>query len=165
MARGAVNTRPNISRMRSASTCCARWTRSSSTRPPLQEAISKPTRENLVLIHIDEEATRASNADATGGEPIFSERQGRGPGHLGHLWLHGRHVAWHWAMSGPATAEPGDEVEVMVLGQPHKARILHRAALSIPKAKNSAPDRPGAEDLPGALLTCAPGVLLSLSAP
>ena len=23
------------------------------------------------------------------------------------------------------TAEPGDEVEVMVLGQPHKARILH----------------------------------------
>ena len=27
-------------------------------------------RENLVLIHIDEDAVTASNADATGGEPI-----------------------------------------------------------------------------------------------
>ncbi|SLN13448.1 4-methylaminobutanoate oxidase (formaldehyde-forming) [Roseovarius litorisediminis] len=89
-----------------------------------QEAMSKPTRENLVLIHIDEDAVNASNADATGGEPIFKNGKGIGRVTSGtYGYTVGMSLALGYVRTG--TAAPGDEVEVMVLGQPHKARILH----------------------------------------
>ncbi|WP_299842569.1 FAD-dependent oxidoreductase [uncultured Roseovarius sp.] len=88
-----------------------------------EKALAKPTRENLVLIHIDEEATKASNADATGGEPIFKDGKGIGRVTSGtYGYTVGMSLALGYVRTG--TAEPGDEVEVMVLGQPHKARIL-----------------------------------------
>jgi dimethylglycine dehydrogenase len=87
------------------------------------EAMSKPTRENLVLIHINEEAVNASNADATGGEPIFKDGKGIGRVTSG---TYGYSVGMSLALGFVKDAVPGDEVEVMVLGKPHKATILHQ---------------------------------------
>jgi dimethylglycine dehydrogenase len=56
---------------------CARWTRSSCTRRRPLRPGARP-REELVLLHLDEADTAASNADATGGEPIFRDGQGVG---------------------------------------------------------------------------------------
>ena len=42
------------------------------------ETMAKPAREKLVLLAIDEGDVTASNADATGGEPIFKDGQGVG---------------------------------------------------------------------------------------
>src|SRR5699024_1291436 len=49
-------------------------------RAAASEVLSKPKREELVLLHLDEEAVTRSNADATGGEPIF--RNGKGIGRI-----------------------------------------------------------------------------------
>lgn len=93
-------------------------------KPATAQAMSKPTRENLVLIHIDEEAVTASNADATGGEPIFKDGKGIGRVTSGtYGYSVGMSLALGYVRSGEAA--PGDAVEVMVLGRPHKARILH----------------------------------------
>ncbi|MEQ9246115.1 MAG: glycine cleavage T C-terminal barrel domain-containing protein, partial [Nitratireductor sp.] len=65
----------------------------------------------------------ASNADATGGEPIFKDGKGIGRVTSGtYGYTVGMSLALGYIKSG--TAAPGDEVEVMVLGQPHKGRIL-----------------------------------------
>ncbi|QGX98133.1 FAD-dependent oxidoreductase [Roseovarius faecimaris] len=88
------------------------------------EQMAKDPREILVLMHIDEAAVTASNADATGGEPIF--RDGKGVGRVTsgtYGYTVGMSLALGYVKYG--LAAPGDEVEVMVLGQPHKARILH----------------------------------------
>ena len=78
---------------------------------------------NCSLVHIDEEAVTASNADATGGEPIFKDGKGIGRVTSGtYGYTVGMSLALGYIKSG--TAAPGDEVEVMVLGQPHKGRIL-----------------------------------------
>ena len=88
-----------------------------------QKVMAEPTRETLVLVHIDEAAVTASNADATGGEPIFKDGKGIGRVTSGtYGYTVGMSLALGYIKSG--TAEPGDEVEVMVLGQPHKGRIL-----------------------------------------
>ncbi|WGW02781.1 GcvT family protein [Tropicibacter oceani] len=82
-----------------------------------------PPRENLVILHLDEEAVKASNADASGGEPIFHEGQGVGRVTSGgYGYSVGKSLALGYIKSG--TAKPGDDVTVMVLGRPHKARIL-----------------------------------------
>ncbi|MEM6376124.1 MAG: aminomethyltransferase family protein, partial [Pseudomonadota bacterium] len=89
-----------------------------------QEAMTQPPRERLVLIHIDEDAVQASGADATGGEPI---RFGGTP--VGRVtsgtygYTVGKSLALGYVKAGSAV--PGDQVEVMVLGQPHKGHILH----------------------------------------
>jgi dimethylglycine dehydrogenase len=86
--------------------------------------MAKDPREILVLMHIDEAAVTASNADATGGEPIFRNGEGIGRVTSGtYGYTVGMSLALGYVKYGKA--EPGDEVEVMVLGQPHKARILH----------------------------------------
>src|SRR6056297_3192899 len=90
----------------------------------LEEVLEKTPREDLVLIHIDEAAVTASNADATGGEPIFCKGKPVGRVTSGtYGYSVGMSLALGYVRHGAAT--PGDEVEVMVLGQPHKARILH----------------------------------------
>ncbi|WP_300533383.1 FAD-dependent oxidoreductase [uncultured Mameliella sp.] len=89
----------------------------------LQGVIDKLAREELVVLALDEEAVTASNADATGGEPIF--RDGQGIGRVtsgGYGYSVGRSLALGYVKAG--TAAPGDRVEVMVLGRPHGAEIL-----------------------------------------
>ena len=88
----------------------------------VSEVMSRPARERLVILALDEAQTRASNADATGGEPIFKD--GRGIGRV-TSGAYGYSVGMSLALGFVAGAEAGDEVDVMVLGQQHKARILH----------------------------------------
>jgi dimethylglycine dehydrogenase len=74
-------------------------------------------REQLVLLHLHEDDVTASNADATGGEPIF--RNGEGIGRV-TSGAYGYSVGMSLALGFVKDAEPGDEVDVMVLGRPHK---------------------------------------------
>ncbi|WP_295316920.1 FAD-dependent oxidoreductase [Roseobacter sp.] len=86
------------------------------------ETLARAPREMLVLMELDADQTDASDADATGGEPVF--RNGRGIGRV-TSGAYGYSVGKSLALGYVKDAAPGDEVVVMVLGQPHKARILH----------------------------------------
>ncbi len=82
-----------------------------------------PARERLSIFEV--EATL--DADATGGEPIFLP-DGRGVGRVtsgAFGYSVGKSLALGYAKAG--TAEPGDEVEIFILGKPHKARLLPEA--------------------------------------
>lgn len=92
-------------------------------RAALAEVLDRPARERLVLLHVDEDETRASHADATGGEPIFRDGQGIGRVTSGG---YGHGVGMSLAMGYVTDAAAGDAVEVMILGRPHKAVILER---------------------------------------
>ena len=81
----------------------------------LQEVLAKPPREQMVLLHLDEAAVTAPNADATGGEPVFKDGKGVGRVTSG---TYGYSVDMSLALAMVKDAAPGDEVEVMVLGQP-----------------------------------------------
>ncbi|MFD0858380.1 GcvT family protein [Roseovarius aquimarinus] len=84
-------------------------------------AMEKDARETLVLLHLSEEDTAASNADATGGEPIFKDGKGIGRVTSGS---YGYSVGMSLALGYVKGAQAGDAVEVMVLGRPHRAVIL-----------------------------------------
>ncbi|CUH45432.1 GcvT family protein [Ruegeria atlantica] len=86
-----------------------------------EAVLANLAREQLVLLHLDEADTSASNADATGGEPIFKNGQGIGRVTSG---AYGYSVGMSLALGFVTDAKAGDEVEVMVLGHPHKATIL-----------------------------------------
>ncbi len=89
----------------------------------LLRVVDNPAREALVLLALDEADVTASNADATGGEPIF--RDGTGIGRVtsgGYGYSVGQSLALGYIRAG--TAQAGDAVAVMVLGRPHRARIL-----------------------------------------
>ncbi|MDW3221358.1 MAG: FAD-dependent oxidoreductase [Paracoccaceae bacterium] len=86
------------------------------------ETLAKEAREHLVLLALDAAQTDASNADATGGEPIFKDGEGIGRVTSG---TYGYSVGMSLALGYVTGAQPGDSVEVMVLGQPHRAKILH----------------------------------------
>ena len=83
--------------------------------------LKQEPREQLVLLALDGDQTDASNADATGGEPIFMDGKGIGRVTSG---TYGYTVGMSLALGYVKTAGPGDTVEVMVLGTPHKATIL-----------------------------------------
>ncbi|MBO6885478.1 MAG: aminomethyltransferase family protein, partial [Marivita sp.] len=85
--------------------------------------MAKPARETMVLLALNAEDTEASNADATGGEPIFKDGVGIGRVSSG---AYGYHVGQSLALAFVKHGRPGDEVEVMVLGRPHRAVILDR---------------------------------------
>jgi dimethylglycine dehydrogenase len=85
------------------------------------ETMAKPARETLVILALDAAQTDASNADATGGEPIFKDGKGIGRVTSG---AYGYSVGTSLALGYVKDAQAGDEVEVMVLGKPHKAVIL-----------------------------------------
>ncbi len=91
-------------------------------RAACEETMKKPARESLVLMALDGDDVDASNADATGGEPIF--RDGNGIGRV-TSGAYGYSVGISLAMGYVKDARPGDAVDVMVLGRPHKARIMH----------------------------------------
>ncbi|WP_424978214.1 GcvT family protein [Leisingera sp. S232] len=81
-------------------------------------------REMLVGFEIEAD----KNADATGGEPIFTA-DGKPVGRVtsgAYGYSVGKSLALGYA--DPKVAGPGDEVEVYILGKPHKARILETAA-------------------------------------
>ncbi|MFT6105283.1 MAG: dimethylglycine dehydrogenase [Paracoccaceae bacterium] len=81
------------------------------------ETLGQPAREHLVLLEVE-----ATTADATGGEPIFKDGAGIGRVTSG---AYGYSVGKSLALGYVKNAQAGDTVEVYVLGQPHKARILH----------------------------------------
>ena len=83
--------------------------------------LEKPAREKLVILHLEDADVTASNADATGGEPIFKDGVGIGRVTSG---AYGYTVGMSLALGFVKGATAGDEVDVMVLGKPHKARIL-----------------------------------------
>jgi dimethylglycine dehydrogenase len=85
------------------------------------ETMARPARESLVILHLDAADTQASGADATGGEPIFFNGTGVGRVTSG---AYGYSVGMSLALGYVTGAQAGDRVEVMVLGQPHRALIL-----------------------------------------
>ncbi|MGB1752491.1 MAG: glycine cleavage T C-terminal barrel domain-containing protein, partial [Paracoccaceae bacterium] len=87
-----------------------------------EKVLAKDAREQMVILHLDEAAVTASNADATGGEPIFKDGKGVGRVTSG---TYGYTVGMSLALAMVKGVGAGDEVDVMVLGQPHKAMILH----------------------------------------
>ena len=86
------------------------------------EVMQNSPREELVLLALDEADVTNSNADATGGEPIF--RNGEPVGRV-TSGAYGYTVGQSLALAFLKNSQPGDEVDVMVLGQPHKAKVLH----------------------------------------
>ena len=78
-------------------------------------------RERLVLIHLNEDDCNSSNADATGGEPIF--KNGKGLGRI-TSGAYGYSVGMSLALGYVKDVGPGDTVDVMVLGKPHRGKIL-----------------------------------------
>lgn len=83
-----------------------------------------PCREVLSLFEVD----AVSNADASGGEPIFTP-DGKSVGRVtsgAYGYSVGKSLAVGYA--NPEIARPGDEVEIFILGKPHKARILSEPA-------------------------------------
>lgn len=83
--------------------------------------MANPARERLVLLELDEQDVTASNADATGGEPIFVADKGVGRVTSG---AYGYTVGKSLALGYVKDVPDGAKVDVMVLGQPHKATIL-----------------------------------------
>jgi dimethylglycine dehydrogenase len=89
----------------------------------LLQVINQPAREEMIILALDEAAVTASNADATGGEPIFLNGEGIGRVTSGaYGYGVGQSLALGFVKAG--TARAGDKVDVMVLGQPHAATIL-----------------------------------------
>ncbi len=87
----------------------------------LAQTLAQPAREQLAIIALDAAATDASNADATGGEPIFHDGQPVGRVTSG---AYGYGVGMSLALGFVRGVTAGDTVEVMVLGVPHKATVL-----------------------------------------
>lgn len=87
----------------------------------LAENLAKAPREHMVILQINEEDVTSSNADATGGEPIFKDGVGIGRVTSG---TYGYTVGMSLALGFVKNAKAGDEVEVAILGRPHRAVIL-----------------------------------------
>ncbi|MEP3844971.1 MAG: FAD-dependent oxidoreductase [Paracoccaceae bacterium] len=85
------------------------------------EVLKNEPREHLVLLELDGTQTDASNADATGGEPIFKDGKGIGRVTSG---AYGYSVGKSLALGYVNDAKAGDTIDVMVLGRAHQARIL-----------------------------------------
>jgi len=90
-------------------------------RAAAEAAMARPARERLAMLEIDAEAAAASNADATGGEPVFLEGQGVGRVTSGG---YGYGVRKSLALGFLRDVPAGARVEVMILGRPHPATVL-----------------------------------------
>ncbi|MEO1705060.1 MAG: FAD-dependent oxidoreductase, partial [Pseudomonadota bacterium] len=81
-------------------------------------AISEnPPRETLQILEVD-----VTDADASGGEPIFT-KDGTGVGRV-TSGTYGYSVGASLALAYLKGVTAGDEVDVMILGKPHSARVL-----------------------------------------
>jgi dimethylglycine dehydrogenase len=85
------------------------------------QTLARAPRERLVVLALDAAQTDASQADASGGEPIFKDGKGIGRVTSG---AYGYTVGQSLALGFVTGVEAGDTVEVMVLGQPHRAQVL-----------------------------------------
>jgi len=85
------------------------------------EVLGREARETLVVLALDAAQTDASNADASGGEPIFKDGKGIGRVTSG---AYGYSVGQSLALGFVAGVQAGETVQVMVLGQPHDAVVL-----------------------------------------
>jgi dimethylglycine dehydrogenase len=90
-------------------------------RDAVAGTMENPAREELVLLELDASQTDASNADATGGEPIFKDGVGIGRVTSG---AYGYSVGMSLALGFVKGVVAGDTVDVMVLGVAHKATVL-----------------------------------------
>ncbi|WP_432816925.1 GcvT family protein [Sulfitobacter sp. JB4-11] len=90
-------------------------------KPAVADTMAQAARERLVILSLDAAQTEASNADASGGEPIFKDGQGIGRVTSG---AYGYSVGQSLALGFVKDVSAGDEVDVMVLGQAHKAVVL-----------------------------------------
>ncbi|MEH6522754.1 GcvT family protein [Sulfitobacter sp.] len=90
-------------------------------RDAVAGTMENPAREELVLLELDASQTDASNADATGGEPIFKDGVGIGRVTSG---AYGYSVGMSLALGFVKGVAAGDTVDVMVLGVAHKATVL-----------------------------------------
>ena len=90
-------------------------------REAVTETMATPAREELVLLALDGKQTDASNADATGGEPIFKDGVGIGRVTSG---AYGYSVGLSLALGFVQGVKAGEVVDVMVLGVAHKATVL-----------------------------------------
>ncbi|WP_164660606.1 FAD-dependent oxidoreductase [Tropicibacter sp. Alg240-R139] len=82
-----------------------------------------PSREVLSVFEVD----AVHDADASGGEPIFT-KDGKSVGRVtsgAYGYSVGKSLAIGFA--DPKVAQPGDELEVFILGRPHKAVLLTEA--------------------------------------
>lgn len=84
--------------------------------------LDKPARETLRMIELDGQA--GFNADPSGGEPVFLPDGTP----LGRVTSggYGFSVERSLALAYLGAVEPGAEVDVMVLGRPHRGRVLAR---------------------------------------
>jgi dimethylglycine dehydrogenase len=87
----------------------------------VESVLALPAREQLVVMKLNEADVRKSNADALGGEPIFKDGNGIGRVTSGG---YGYSVNMSLALGFVKGIESGEEVDVMVLGKPHKATVL-----------------------------------------
>ena len=87
----------------------------------VEKVLTQSPRESLVILALDGAQTDASHADVSGGEPIFCAGKGVGRVTSG---AYGYTVGQSLALGYVAGVEPGAEVEVMLLGAPHRATIL-----------------------------------------
>ncbi|MGV6848956.1 MAG: GcvT family protein [Marinibacterium sp.] len=91
-------------------------------RESAARVMAKAPREILRMLALEESDVAASNADASGGEPVF--RNGRGIGRVSS-GAYGHSVGQSLALAFlRADIGPGTEVHVMVLGRPQRARVL-----------------------------------------
>lgn len=83
-----------------------------------------PPREVLSMMEVDADAAAGSNADATGGEPIFLP--GGAPAGRVTSGAYGHTVGKSLALGflKPAHAFPGTRVDIAILGRPHGATVL-----------------------------------------
>lgn len=89
----------------------------------LTEVLQKPARERLVILALDEADVSASHADASGGEPIFQQDRPVGRVSSG---AYGYSVGMSLALGFVKDVQPGEPVQVMVLGQSHTAIVLDK---------------------------------------
>lgn len=82
------------------------------------EIADKPPRETLQILEIEV----TMNADASGGEPVFLP-DGKPLGRV-TSGAYGYGVEKSLALAMLMPIDPGAEVHVMILGRPHKARVL-----------------------------------------
>ena len=118
-APGAANTARNTGRRRLAWPVSSSWTRTFLNKDAYLKVKDNAPREMLSAFEID----AVNDADASGGEPIFTP-DGKPVGRVtsgAYGYSVGKSLALGYA--NPAVAKPGDEVEVYILGKPHKARI------------------------------------------
>ncbi len=86
------------------------------------ETLGQPPRETLSLMAIDAADVAASNADASGGEPVFTA-QGTPAGRV-TSGTFGHSTSQSLALGFLKDVRPGDRVSVMILGRPHGATVL-----------------------------------------